>query len=133
MPSSPSAKRSFRSLAGTACAVAVLSFAAHRDPTPVRLVLLGLASGAFLFALVAPRAWGPVERQADRLVRALLAGLTYLLLGAVFAVVFVPARAAMALAGTDLLRRRFEAGRASYWEPLREAGSDDPARFDREF
>ncbi|OIR07437.1 hypothetical protein GALL_103960 [mine drainage metagenome] len=133
MPSSPPVKRSLRSLAGTACAVVVLAFAAHRDHTAARLVLLGIAAGAFLVALAAPRVWRPVEALADRAIRLLLAGLTCLLLGVVFALVFVPARVVMAIMGTDPLRRSFEPGRSSYWEPLRESGADDPARFDREF
>ena len=133
MPSSPPVKRSLRSLAGTACAVAVLAVAVYRDHTAARLVLLGIAAGAFLVALAAPRVWRPVEALVDRAIRLLLAGLTYLLLGVVFALVFVPARVVMAVMGADPLRRSFEPGRSSYWEPLREGGADDPARFNREF
>lgn len=133
MPSSPPVKRSLRSLAGTACAAVVFALAVHHERTPARLMLLGAATGAFLVALVVPRAWRPVEALVDRAVRMLLAGITYLLLGVVFAVVFVPARAVMALRGADPLRRRFEPGRASYWEPFQEGAADDPARFEREF
>lgn len=79
-----------------------------------------LAAGLSLFlattALAAPRLHAPVQRALDRIGHGFLQLVTWAVLGAVFAFVFVPGRAVIALLGRDPMRRRRDASATSYLE-----------------
>jgi hypothetical protein len=85
----------------------------------------------FGLALVLPRVWAPIQSALDRVIRAVLAGLTWLLLGVVFIAAFVPGRLLLAALRRDPLRRAREPMRTSYWEPL--PPSRGTERFRRQF
>lgn len=133
MPSHARATRSLRSLAGLLLAVLVFGASWHHERTTARLVLVAIASGSFLLALLAPRVWRPVEAGIDRIVRMLLGGLTVVLLGAVFVLIFMPARLALGLMRADPLNRSFAPGQKSYWSPLKRADDAGARRFETEF
>jgi len=120
-----------RSLGGTALAVGVTAFGWHRWHSPASLALLVVAAVMFALALIWPRAWAPIQAALDRAARGATAVVTWILLGVVFAVCFLPGRLLLALLRRDPLRRAWEPARPSYWEPLPRAGM--PERFRRQF
>ncbi len=120
-----------RPLLAPLLAVALAAAAGLRWPTPWSLGILALATLLLGLALLAPRAYAPLRTGLERLGHAVAALLAWLLLGLVFAAVFVPGRLLLALRRRDPLRRRPEPDRASYWEPL--APAADPARFKRQY
>jgi hypothetical protein len=126
-----SAARPLRSLLGTACAVALTGLVWSRLRTSWSLGFFLLALVLFALALGAPRVFAPVQTAFDRFGRAVAAVLTVVLLGLVFALIFVPGRLLLALLRRDPLHRRPDPGRTSYWEPLPPAGDVD--RFRRQF
>ena len=69
-------------------------------------------SGFFL-----PSLFRAIERLGGRLGHGTGVALTYLLLVPFYFLVFVPARAALALRGKDPMQRRFPAPEASCWTP----------------
>jgi hypothetical protein len=126
-----SAPRPLRSLLGTACAVALTGLVWSRLRTSWSLGFFLLALVLFALALGAPRVFAPIQAAFDRFGHAVAATLTVLLLGLVFALVFVPGRLLLALLRRDPLHRRPDPGRTSYWEPLPPAGGVE--RFRRQF
>ena len=112
-------------------AAALAAGAWLRWPTPWSLGILTLATLLLGLALLAPRAYAPLQAALERFGRAVAALVTWILLGLVFVAVFIPGRVLIARRRRDPLRRRPEPGRASYWEPLSPA--TDPARFKRQY
>ena len=98
--------------------------------------LAGLAIGTavlLLLAIAMPRAYAPVFALLDGIVRTALQAFTWLVLGIVFVVVFIPGRVVLALRCHDPLQRRPDAKVPSYW-CLVEKKTDDPAqRFRTQF
>ena len=124
-------RRQWRSIGGTALAAGAAAFAWRRWHGRGSLALLVLAAALLGLALAWPRAWAPVERALNRAARGLTAAVTWILLGAVFLVCFVPGRLLLVLLRRDPLRRAWEPARSSYWEPLPPAGGAE--RFRRQF
>jgi hypothetical protein len=131
MPSSTRISHRWRSIGGTALALCVTTFGWCRWPRRWSLALLILATVMFVVALLWPRAWAPIQAGLDRAARGLTAVVTWILLGAVFAVCFLPGRLLLALLRRDPLHRAWQPGRTSYWEPL--PRSDDAGRFRRQY
>ena len=92
--------------------------------------IAGLAGSLALLAWVSPSHYAPVQRALDRVLHALLAGLTWVLLAVIYLGVFAPLRAWRALTGRDPLQRRADPAAASYLRPLPPPA---PGRFDRQF
>jgi hypothetical protein len=124
-------RRDWRSIGRNAIALALAATARFRWPTRWSLLALAVAAAMFGVALFLPRAWAPVQAALDLAIRAVLAGLTWLLLAAVFAAAFIPGRLLLAALRRDPLRRAREPMRTSYWEPL--PPSRGPERFRRQF
>jgi len=95
-------------------------------PAVFAIFLAALASLAWF----APARYAPVQRTLDRLMHALLAGLTWFVLGVVYFGVFTPLRAWRALMRRDPLQLRPAPAASSYLQPL---PSGAPRRFDRQF
>ena len=120
-----------RSLLGTGFAAALTGFLWLRRPGNWSLGFFVFALTLFLLALAAPRAFAPIQAALERFGRAVAAALTYLILGALFVLVFIPGRLLLALRRRDPLHRRPDPGRASYWEPLPPSAGTD--RFRRQY
>ena len=120
-----------RSLGGTALAVGVTAFGWHRWHSPASLALLVVAAVMFALALLWPRAWAPIQAVLDRTARGITTVVTWILLGAVFVVCFLPGRLFLVLLRRDPLRRAWEPARPSYWEPL--PRNRDAERFRRQY
>lgn len=92
-----------------------LRFGLHRE------IMAGVAWG--MGALIAvsgffvPSLFRAIERLGGRLGHGTGVALTYLLLVPFYFLVFVPARAVLALRGKDPMQRRFPAPEASCWTP----------------
>ena len=95
------------------------------------LALVILAAAMFVLALVWPLAWAPVQAALDRAARGAATAMSWILLGAVFLVCFVPGRLVLVLLRRDPLHRAWQPARPSYWEPLPRA--DAAGRFRRQF
>jgi hypothetical protein len=80
-----------------------------------------------LTALTVPMALRPIHAVWMPLAKKLAQLVTWIVLSAVFYVVFTPYGLVMRLMGKDPLDRRFEPGRASYWI-RRSDGPFDPER-----
>jgi hypothetical protein len=91
-----------------------------RAPWTAALALV--TSAQLLIAIAAPRAYAPIYRVLDGLVRGVLQAITWLLLGFVFAFVFVPGRIILALRGRDPLARRPDPALVTYWQDSRRPG-----------
>ena len=91
--------------------------------------LAGLAATLALVAWVSPPHYAPVQRALDRGVQLILAALTWLILGAVWLLVFTPLRVFRVLTGNDPLQRTFDRAADSYLLPP----TGRPSRFDRQF
>jgi hypothetical protein len=131
MPSPTRISHRGRSIGGAALALGVTTFGWYRWRQGWNLALLALAAVMLALALFWPRAWAPVQAALDRVARGVTAVVTWILLGAVFAVCFVPGRLLLALLRRDPLHRAWEPKRPSYWEPLPRA--NDAARFRRQY
>ena len=123
--------RSLRSILGTGCATALTLFGWLRWHSPLSLGLLIVATTLLALALGAPRAFAPIQSAFDHFGRALTAVLTILVLGLVFALIFIPGRLVLTLLRRDPLHRRPDPARSTYWEPLPPASAVD--RFRRQF
>jgi hypothetical protein len=77
--------------------------------------LLALAAFLLIAALVAPRWLALPNRAWFKVGMALNAVVSPIVLGTMFLLIFVPVALAMRAAGRDALRRRFDAGAATYW------------------
>lgn len=87
----------------------------------------------FVATLTAPRVVAPVFRVLDGAVRGLLQAITWLLLGTIFFLVFVPGRLVLFLRRRDPLERRPDARRESYWHEVAPSPRDPAAHFRRQF
>jgi drug/metabolite transporter (DMT)-like permease len=94
--------------------------------TVIAIVAVLLALGAW----AAPALYAPVQRECDRVLKLLLAALTWLLLGLVYLTIFTPLRAWWKIRGRDPLQRRSDPQARTYLQsvPPASAGS-----FDRQF
>ena len=97
-------------------------------------ILPAMAAGATgslaLLAWVSPGHFAPIQRAFDRVLHALLAGLTWLLLALIYLGVFTPLRGWRALTRRDGLHLRRDPAAITYLRPLPPAAPD---RFDRQF
>jgi hypothetical protein len=100
-----------------------------RTRHPVALLLLAVAAVLFAAACVAPQRYAPVQRGLDRVVEALLAGLSWGVLALVYFGLFLPLRAVRAALGQSWLPRRGHGG-TSFFTPLPPHSS---GQFDRQF
>jgi len=107
------------------------SIAAWRGHVLSPRVLLGVAGGLIVPALVAPRLLVPVERAWMAFAHVLGTVNTKLILGLLYYVVFTPA-GVLRRRFSDPLARRLGGSEASYWV-RRESGEVDPARYRRQF
>ncbi len=123
--------RSWSSLAGPALALTITTLGWWRWRTPWSLGLLLFAAGLFALALVAPRLFRPVEHQLQRFGRLIALGFTWLVLGLLFGLIFVPVGLFLRLSRRDPLRQKPDPRVATYWEPLPPAPG--PAHFRRQF
>lgn len=97
-------------------------------------VLPAMAAGATgslaLLAWVSPPHFAPIQRALDRVLHALLAGLTWFLLALIYLGVFTPLRGWRALTRRDALQLQSDPSATTYLRPLPPAA---PGRFDRQF
>jgi hypothetical protein len=131
MPSPTRISHRGRSIGGTAFALCVTATGWYRWRHRWSLALLILAAVMFVVALLWPRAWAPIQAGLDRAARGVTAVVTWILLGAVFVVCFLPGRLLLALLRRDPLHRAWEPARSSYWEPL--PPTHDAGRFRRQY
>jgi len=120
-----------RTLLGPVLAVAVTSLGWLRWRTPWSLGILLLATALLALALTAPHAYAPLQATLERIGRYAAAAFTWIVLGLVFLLIFVPGRLLLAVLRRDPLHRRPDPHRSTYWEPL--PPTADPARFRRQF
>jgi len=113
--------------ASLACAGTLALWAWRRGQGPATLA--GVAAALALIAWIAPARYAPFQRALDWILHQVLAGLTWLLLGLVYFLVFTPLRCVRALAGRDPLQRRADPTAPSYLRTLPPASG----RFDRQF
>lgn len=101
-----------------------------RFPGPATVSLLALALSLALLSWISPRSYAPVQRGFDAVIRALLATITWCLLGLVYFGLFTPLRLWRTLRRTDPLQlRRSQRQPATYLEPL----ARHRTNFDRQF
>lgn len=97
-------------------------------------IIPAMAAGATgslaLLAWVSPPHFAPIQRALDRVLHAVLTGLTWLALALIYLVVFVPLRGWRALTRRDPLQLRPDPAATTYLQPLPQAA---PNRFDRQF
>ncbi len=82
------------------------------------LVGLILTTAVLLWALLAPRHWAVVQRALDRFARLVASAVSFLLLGLLFLLCFIPGRLLLVVLRRDPLHRRWEPKSASYWQTL---------------
>ncbi len=99
--------------------------------TPLSLGLLLFAGTLLALALFAPRAFAPIQAVLERLGRLIAAAFTWIILGLVFLLIFVPGRLLLAVLRRDPLQRQPDPRRTTYWEPLRP--SPGPSHFRRQY
>jgi len=93
-------------------------------------IAAGATGSLVLLAWVSPPHFAPIQRALDRVLHAVLAGLTWFLLALIFLVIFTPLRAWRTLVRRDALQLRRDPAAATYFRPLPPA---TPGRFDRQF
>ena len=94
--------------------------------------LLGASPLLMLLAAVAPMALRPLHSVWIPAARGLANALTWLLLTAVFYLVFTPYGMIARILGKDPLERKIDRDRSSYWI-ARDDGKFDPNRLDRQY
>jgi hypothetical protein len=92
--------------------------------------LAGLVCTLALLAWLAPTRYAPVQRGFDFVTRALLAALTWFVLGVVYFGVFAPLRVWRAVTRHDPLQQRADPVASSYLQPLPPTAS---GHYDRQF
>jgi len=90
----------------------------------------GATGSLALMAWVSPPHFAPIQRVLDRVLHALLGGLTWLLLAIIYFGLFTPLRGWRALTRRDALQPRADPAATTYLRPLPPASSE---RFDRQF
>jgi hypothetical protein len=83
-----------------------------------------IAAAVLVVALAVPRMLAPFNRAWMKLGELLHPVANFVVLGAIFLLIFVPVGLAMRLAGRDALRRRFDPAAKSYWIPRTPPGPD---------
>jgi hypothetical protein len=126
-----SSTRNWRSIAGLTAAVCFAGLGWMRWHARWNVALLSAAALMLLLAMAAPRIWEPIQATVDRAVRALMAIVTWLLLGVVFIFCFVPGRLILLALRRDPLRRAPDPALGTYWEPM--PGPRGAGRFRRQF
>ncbi|MCR6654911.1 MAG: hypothetical protein NVV63_03635 [Opitutus sp.] len=119
MPLAPSARARLHATA--ACAGSWLLW--WRFEHPALIVLAGVFTSFAVVAWISPRHHAPVQRMFDRVLHALLAVFSWIVLALVFALVFVPLRVLLPRARRRLLRPELREG--SYFQ------KPPPPRADR--
>jgi len=84
-----------------------------------------LALSSALFSLVFPRANGPIYVGLSVVAFPIGLVVAYIILGALFFLLITPVGLFFKLTGRDALKRSFEPDAASYWEPIRQARSQE--------
>jgi len=97
---------------------------------PVSLALACVLGLLAVLAWLAPSSYAPVQRTLDRLTHALLAALTWCLLGLVYFGLFAPLRLARTLARRDPLQLRRDPAAPTFLRPLAPRSAD---HFERQF
>jgi len=95
-------------------------------------LLLVLAAGLVVVALLAPRWLAMPNRAWFKLGMLLNAVVSPIVLGAMFVLIFVPVAIVMRIAGRDPLHRRFNRESATYWVDRRPPGPA-PDSFHHQF
>jgi len=126
MASSTPVPSRWRSVPGASLAAAAAAFWWWRAPSVWTLALVVATGALLLAAVVLPRVFAPVQAAFEWLATLVARGVTLLLLGLVFAFVFVPGRLVLALRRRDPLHRRREPERTTYWTAV-----ESPAESDR--
>jgi len=93
-------------------------------------MLAGAAGSLALMAWVSPPHFAPIQRALDRVLHAILAGLTWFLLALIYLGVFTPLRGWRSLTRRDDLRLRPDPSASTYLRPLRPSAPD---HFDRQY
>jgi hypothetical protein len=125
MTSRPADDRTIRNFAWVMLGAAALAGAAllrRGAPWAAPLALLGAGLALVAVSRAAPRSLVGVYRAWMLLGETLGRVTTPLMLGAVFVLVLVPTRLALALLGKDPLTRRFDRGAGSYWSERARTG-----------
>jgi len=123
--------RQFGITLGVVCLLwsGILAWRGRMAPVPW---LLGASPVLLLLAALAPAALRPLHRVWLPAAGALARGITWVLLTAVFYLVFTPYGMILRARGKDPLERRFEPDRDSYWIPRRDEGFD-PERLKKQY
>jgi hypothetical protein len=114
----------------TTAAFAGAALLGWRHPGAVTFGLAAVALALAALAWIAPDRYRPVQRLLDRATDALLAALTWVLLGLVYLGVFTPLRPIRRLLRRDPLGGRRAPAGESYLTPLPPGAT---GRFDRQF
>lgn len=120
-----------RTLLGPALAVALTALGWLRWHTPLSLGLLILATTLLALAVFAPRVFAPIQAVLERFGRLVAAAFTWLVLGTIFLLIFVPGRLLLVFLRRDPLQRKPDPNRTSYWDPLPPAPG--PSHFRRQY
>jgi hypothetical protein len=108
---------------------AILWWRGKSAPLPY---LLGAAPLLALAAWLAPGLLWPIHKVWMPVAHAIARAMTWLLLTAVFVLVFTPYGIVMRALGKDPLERKIDRSRASYWITRRD-GPPDPARLEKQY
>jgi len=107
-----------------------IAFVCWHTRAPLAYVAAALVAFGAALAWLTPRRYAPVQHALDRLTQALLAGLTWVLLGFVYFGLFTPLRALGGLLRRDPLEESVTANDDSFLRPLLPV---HPERFRRQF
>lgn len=114
--------------ASVACAASLVLY--WRRGGAVSLTLAAVLTALAAVAWLSPAHYRPVQRLLDRIVDGLLAGLTWVVLGAVYFGLFVPLRLGRALLGRDPLGLRRDPSTTTFLRPIAPRAS---THFERQF
>lgn len=99
--------------------------------SPLTLGVLLFATALLGLALFAPRTFAPIQTMLERLGRLMATAVSWIILGLVFLLVFVPGRLFLLILHRDPIQRRPDPARTTYWEPL--SPDLDPDRFKQQY
>lgn len=128
----PQLSRQARALLQAVAALVIASILYFRfDLRPVACAIASIAGLTLLCGLFIPRAYRVIERIQLFIGRAVGSGITFILLGVIFALCFVPGRLILALRRKDPLRRKSSGPDEILW--ISRSGSSDPDRYKRQY